>query len=191
MGGALKKARRLVSAGALDTAGLPDRMSAADYRTLLAGTPCRRPRRNLLICADGRPSEEAEQRDFASYMSTLVLLWSLQGQRLVWTHNPAGGKRSAGEGGKLKAAGYRKGVPDAFIFNSPPSRPEAKGLAIELKRRHTGRASSEQKQWLLDLDGCGWITAVCHGAEEAIALINQLGYADQASAQHHPKGEAK
>ena len=45
-------------------------MSAADYRTLLASTPGRRPRRNLLVCADGRPSEEAEQRDFAA--STIV-----------------------------------------------------------------------------------------------------------------------
>lgn len=186
-----KKTRRHAGTDALDTASLPARMSTSDYRTLLAGPPGRRPRRNLLVCADGRPSEEAEQRDFAAYMNTMVLLWTLQGQRLVWTHNPAGGKRSAGEGGKLKVAGYKKGIPDNFIFNTPPLRPDAKGLAIELKRRHTGRASSEQKQWLLDLDGCGWITAVCHGAEEAIALINQLGYADQASAQHHRKGEAK
>jgi hypothetical protein len=71
-------------------------MSAADYRTLRASTPGRRPRRNLLVCADGRPSEEAEQRDFAAYMNTLVLLWALQGQRLVWTHNPAGGTSQQG-----------------------------------------------------------------------------------------------
>lgn len=185
----MKNARRPAAADALDTTSLPSRMSASDYRALVAASPGRRPRRNLLLCADGRPSEEAEQRQFAAYMDALVLLWAAQGVRLVWTHNPAGGKRFRGEGGKLKASGFKKGMPDNFIFNSPPARPEAKGLAIELKRAHTGRASSDQRQWLGDLDGCGWITAVCHGAREAMDLVLQLGYADAADARFSKKGE--
>lgn len=131
-----------------------------------------------MVCADGLPSEEAEQRVFASYMDTLALLWATQGRRLVWTHIPAGGKRKGGEGGKMKAAGYKPGLSDNLIFTSPPLRLEVKGVAIELKRARTGRASEGQKQWLRDLDDCGWVTAICHGAEEAMTLVNQLGYAD-------------
>lgn len=173
----------------LDTASLPGRMSASDYRALVAGTPGRRPRRNLLVCADGKPSEEAEQRDFAAYMDALVLLWEAHGERLVWSHNPAGGKRVGGEGGKLKSSGYKRGQPDNFVYNTPPARPDAKGLAIELKRAHTGRASPDQRQWLADLDSCGWITAVCHGAQAAIDLVIQMGYADVAGTHIPKKGE--
>lgn len=154
-------------------------VSIAEYRELLAKNSVGRgAKRNIMVCADGLPSEEAEQRAFAAFMDTLVLLWATQGRRLIWTHIPAGGKRKGGEGGKMKAAGYKPGLSDNLIFTAPPARPEVKGVAIELKRARTGRPSEHQKQWLRDLDACGWTTAVCHGAEEAMRLVNQLGYAD-------------
>ena len=176
----------------VDIAALPPRLSAADFLKLV-GSPAsaRRPRRNLLFCADGLPSEEAEQRAFAVFMDALVLLWAARGQRLVWTHVPAGGKRKGGEGGKMKAAGYKPGLSDILVFTPPPARLECKGVAIELKRARTGRASANQRQWLNDLDGCGWVAAVCHGADEAIHLITQLGYADIQGPGYSKKGESR
>jgi len=134
------------------------------------------PRRRLRLCVDGLPSEEQEQLDLAGYLNDLKLEWGKTGKILVWNHNPHGGKRPKGEGGKLAAAGASKGVPDNYIYSVPPLAPEARGVAIELKRAHKGVTSDDQKQWLDDLDACGWITQVCYGAKEAIQFLKSLGF---------------
>lgn len=75
-------------------------------------------------------------------------------------HIPNEGKRSIATGGKLRAEGLRKGVPDICL---PVPRGRYHGLYIELKRLKGGRTSPEQKQWLSDLQAVGHRAVVCNG----------------------------
>lgn len=60
------------------------------------------------------------------------------------------------------------------------------GTAIELKRRREAYsrkavrenrvATPEQKEWLELLAQRGWCAALCYGADEAITLLERLGY---------------
>ena len=83
----------------------------------------------------------------------------------------------------MRAEGIKAGAPDLIIFDRPPSKREAKeacpGVAIELKRIKGGRVSDEQRQWLDNLSARGWITAVCKGFEEAVKLLEELGYGEK------------
>ncbi|WP_429885562.1 HU family DNA-binding protein [Geoalkalibacter halelectricus] len=158
-----------------------ERISRAQLRAAgglhgLLHAPGNTRRRNRWICQDGLPSEEQEQRVFCRFMAALCDLWESAGERLHWTHVPMGGKRPKGEGGKMAGFGSAPGVPDNFIFNPPPMRPNAKGVAIELKRASCGETSDDQIGWLTDLAALGWITEVCHGANQAIELLERLGY---------------
>lgn len=139
------------------------------------------------------PSEEAEQRALAQWLDL---------HRILWTHVPNGGMRSKAVAGKLKAAGVKAGCPDVLIFERPrceapclfeslakdnpgtgehtPARCRlrAAGVAIELKRAKpaASRVSEEQSHWINALFNQGWITRVCYGASEAIALLESLGF---------------
>lgn len=113
------------------------------------------------------PTEEQEQRTLAAWLD-------LQG--LLWMHVPNGGARNHVTGAILKALGVKPGVPDIFVFGSPPAASDHVGVAIELKRRVGGRLSPAQRRWLRDLEERGWYAAVCAGADEAIMLLERLGY---------------
>lgn len=95
---------------------------------------------------------------------------------VLYTHVPNGGSRSgAREGAKLKRLGLKAGVPDYLIFDVP-KRLEARGIAIEMKRRKGGATSQAQQQWIADLRDRGWLAKVCRGADDAIAWLRSLGY---------------
>lgn len=66
-----------------------------------------------------------------------------------------------------KALGVKKGVPDLFL---PVARGDYHGLAIEMKAE-TGRPSEAQKWWVRELANQGWKAMVCHGHDEAIAVL--------------------
>ena len=87
--------------------------------------------------------------------------------RLLY-HIPNEGRRSQTTGGRLKAEGMKRGVPDLCL-------PVAKGgwhaLYIELKRRDGGRVSQEQKEWLDALAEAGNRAVICRGWEEAAQEI--------------------
>ena len=80
----------------------------------------------------------------------------------------------------LKQTGcLQKGVPDLFI-PVPRKREYCKlkcaghekyGLWIEMKKEKGGVLSSEQKEWLEARFADGYEIAVCHGADEAIKII--------------------
>lgn len=77
----------------------------------------------------------------------------------------------------LRAAGLKTGVPDILIFSQAPNKPEARGIAIELKRAKGGRLSESQRDWLHKLDkACGWYTIVCEGYSETIRELEELGF---------------
>lgn len=69
--------------------------------------------------------------------------------------------------GRLKRAGMRPGVLD-LVLDLP--RGPFHGLRLEMKR-HGGRASPEQREWLARLRSVGFDAHVAEGAEEAIAII--------------------
>lgn len=81
---------------------------------------------------------------------------------------PNGGYRPPATAALLKRTGVKPGVPDMFL---PVARGSYHGLYIEMKRRTGGKVSVNQKMWLLKLSEEGYKTAVCHGAKEAIRLL--------------------
>ena len=94
---------------------------------------------------------------------------------LAWLYAiPNGGHRHPAVAGKLKAEGVRRGYPDLGL---DVARHPYHGLRIELKRRHGGRLSDEQRDWgdrLLD-QGYAWF--LCEGWEEAKdVLVRYLGH---------------
>lgn len=83
---------------------------------------------------------------------------------------PNGGVRHKAVAGKLKAEGVRPGVPDLLL--AVPIPPDA-GLFIEMKaRNHNARLSADQKVSLLYLNGAGYATVCCFGADQATEAIN-------------------
>ena len=83
-------------------------------------------------------------------------------------HIPNGGSRNRVEAVHLKQQGVRAGVPDICL---PVPRGIYGALYIEMKRRKGGRLEESQKRWLDILNRCGNRAVVCHGADEARAVI--------------------
>lgn len=113
------------------------------------------------------PAESVEQRAVACYLDSLGVLWC---------HVPNEGKRKKSTGGFLVGQGLKKGCPDVLIFDSPPASPAVRGVAIEMKRKRGGKVSPEQQEWLDRLNGLGWITFVCQGANDALKVLKGLGW---------------
>ena len=82
---------------------------------------------------------------------------------------PNGGRRDAVTGARLKAEGVKAGVPDIIL---PVARGGYHGLFIELKAGKN-TATAEQRGWLAALEAQGYRAAVCRGAAEAMALLEE------------------
>ena len=113
------------------------------------------------------PSEEVVLRTIAQWLD-------LHG--VLWCHVPNEGRHKPQYRAKMAALGLKPGVPDILIFDLPPEEPEARGVAIELKRAKGGRVSKVQQEWLEELGGRGWVCSVCEGIDEALDLLRELGY---------------
>ena len=85
-------------------------------------------------------------------------------------HIPNGGTRNKAEAARLKAEGVKPGVPDLCL---PVPRGQYHGLYIELKRKHGGRISKPQSEWIDALLMHGYCAAVCNGWEEAKGMIER------------------
>lgn len=82
-------------------------------------------------------------------------------------HIPNGGSRNKIEAANLKRQGVRAGVPDLCV---PIAQRGYHGLYIEMKAgRNTTTAC--QDEWLNLLIRNGYLAKVCHGATEAIDLL--------------------
>lgn len=79
-------------------------------------------------------------------------------------HVPNGGARSAGEGGKLKAMGVRKGVPDILLHKRIG---DWTGLCVELKSMK-GKISPEQNVWLDSFASEGYLVTVLRTVEDFV-----------------------
>ena len=105
------------------------------------------------------PSEAQEQAAFVQYMRTKypdVLIFAI----------PNGGSRNKAEASRMKAGGVVAGIPDLFV-------PEFR-LWIEMKRRKGGTVSEKQKEIMHELERVGYVCRVCRGADEAIAVIEEV-----------------
>ena len=80
---------------------------------------------------------------------------------------PNAARRSLRQGAWMKSEGLRAGVPDLCL---PVPRGTFHGLYLEMKSMK-GKTTKEQGDWLNGLAKQGYKTAVCHGAEEAIHVI--------------------
>jgi hypothetical protein len=102
----------------------------------------------------------------------------MEAKRIVYNHTANEGKRSQREGQRQKMIGLKKGFPDIQVFDPPPKKPEARGVAIEMKRRIECRpqVSIDQEDWLEKLRQRGYIVKVCYGSDEAIRFMEELGF---------------
>ena len=114
---------------------------------------------------DWQPTEEQEQ---AAIFEWAELMKPQLPELALLFHVPNGGLRSKPEAVRMKKTGVKPGVPDLCL---PVPRGESHGLFIELKRRHGGKVSPDQKAWIEALTDQGYYAEVCRGAEEACDLI--------------------
>ena len=136
------------------------------------------------------PTEEQEMMALAGWLDAVLGFY-------CWIHVPNESRRPMreriGKDGRvhrycpqtqrLKRQGLKPGFPDVMIL-VPPSRlpvaagnPQYRGAAIELKRSdRKGKATPEQIVWLDALRDWGFAVQVCHGADEAIAWLQMVGY---------------
>lgn len=111
--------------------------------------------------------EEQLQRDCHSWNEAHITTYPL----LEWMfHTPNGGKRTASEGGRLKAMGVKAGVPDLML---PFPSDYYAGVAIELKSP-TGQLTDNQRKWLRRAAVSGWVVGVARTLEEHIDLWNEF-----------------
>ena len=111
------------------------------------------------------PTESAEQQwlfKWAAYES------GAHPELELMYHIPNEGQRSRATGGRLRAEGLKKGVPDICL---PVARMGFHGLYIELKRIKNGRATEEQRAWLKKLTAEGYLACICHGGQAAAEVI--------------------
>jgi hypothetical protein len=87
---------------------------------------------------------------------------------VVWWHTPNGGKRSAGEAGKMKPLGQQAGMPDLMLLS--------RGVlyALELKAK-AGRMSPAQKDRLPAMAAAGAQVAVAYSLDEALEALTRWG----------------
>ena len=113
------------------------------------------------------PLEEWEQAALVDW---------LRAKGLRFYHVPNEGRHSVQYRAKQLRLGVSAGVPDIVITTRPPAKPEARGVAVELKRTVGGRVSPAQAEWLEGLRADGHETKVAIGAIDAIEWLKSLGY---------------
>ena len=113
------------------------------------------------------PLEDDEQIALAAW---------LDARRILWLHVP--NQRMAKVQYKVKLAkmGVKPGAPDLLIFSRVPKHPDARGVAIELKRTKGSTTSAAQKSWVINLNDEGWVAMVCKGAAASIEELQRLGF---------------
>jgi hypothetical protein len=140
---------------------------------------CSRPTRYGLLCVSCEavfdppaPKESTEGVRLATW---------LRARDVLFLHVPNGAKSTGRNKHNMKAQGLSPGAPDYLIFDTPAGMENSlwcAGTAIELKQRGGQRRapSKAQHEWHRRLAGLGWIVLVCHGADEVIERLTELGY---------------
>jgi hypothetical protein len=87
---------------------------------------------------------------------------------LVFLHPANGGGRSPVEGAILKGLGVIPGTPDLLLWH------DGRAYALELKSA-VGRISDAQTDMLDRLSEAGVFTAIAHGLDRALAILEAWG----------------
>ena len=90
---------------------------------------------------------------------------------VFWFHVPNGELRARATGGKLKAMGTRKGVPDLIFIK------DGQTFALELKRPGQ-HPSADQRIAMRDMAAAGAEVSVVHGLDYALDTIREWGLAE-------------
>jgi len=106
------------------------------------------------------PLEHEEQSAFIKWCS-------MKGINMIFAI-PNAAKRGWKTASMMKAEGMKAGVPDLFIAMPKNG---YHGLFIEMKRIKGGSLSTEQKQWICELNRQGYKAEVCQGCDMAIKVI--------------------
>lgn len=112
---------------------------------------------------------------FEDQEQVAIMQWSILARQQypelkLLHHIPNERKCSLQQGRYMKRKGVKSGVPDLCL---PVPRGGYHGLYIELKRKGGGQTSDTQTWWLEELAAQGYRTALCRGADEAIAIIKR------------------
>jgi len=109
------------------------------------------------------PTEYQEQSTFVDWLE-------LRGYRFTAIPNSTY-THSYNQKRRNHFSGLRPGIPDILIIL-----PKVGLLFIEMKRaKPKGKLTSEQAEWIAELNKLPGVQAeVCHGPEEAIALVERL-----------------
>jgi len=130
----------------------------------------------------GAPVHPKESKEQA------LLVKSLDALGLDYTHVPNEGKRSKWGGHHLFGAlGAKRHFPDMIIFNRLPNFPEARGLAIEMKRVKGSSPAwgcAGQHEMLETLSRHGWIAFVCRGHQAALYVLEFVGFSVSPSCEN-------
>lgn len=118
------------------------------------------------------PLERQEQAAFVEWLDIAVGDYG-------FFHATNEGKRGKVGGAIAKGQGLRKGVPDIVITRRAPWRPELRGIAVEMKRRHGSVTSEEQKAWIAALNADGWAAMVAEGWDEARHFVESFGFSTE------------
>lgn len=119
------------------------------------------------------PLEEEEQIAFVQWCRLNNIICHHSG-------NEVGGSTGAmkARAVKMKKMGTSKGFPDLLVFipvyGATGEADCYQMCAIEMKRKHGGRVTQEQKEWLEILQASGALSAVCKGADEAINFVEAI-----------------
>lgn len=125
-----------------------------------------------------QPTEEQEQAAVFEWVT--IMAPQLPELNLLF-HIPNGGWRAPATAAKLKAQGVKAGVPDLFL---PVARGCYHGLWIELKRRNGGKVSTNQLDWINELNYQQYLALVAHGAEEACEILYKYLTGEVKSVEH-------
>lgn len=122
-----------------------------------------------------KPTEHGEQaavmewaRMQVNIYPALALLHAIpNGAKLPYFKDKRG-VRKAPQAYKLLKEGLLPGVSDLFL---PVPMSKFHGIYIEMKRDRTAKPTEKQIWWLICVAKQGYCARVCHGQEEAIALL--------------------
>jgi hypothetical protein len=77
-----------------------------------------------------------------------------------------------------KREGMEPGVADLLILEICPAKPEARGVALELKTPQ-GRVSESQKKWMARMRKNGWECHVVRDKITAVDILTKLGFGNE------------
>jgi hypothetical protein len=125
------------------------------------------PHRQLSRKASARPllvapKEETIHRAIVSHLAHRAVPGT------VWWHTPNGEARHAATGGKLRALGTRRGMPDLMFLKAGTL------YALELKR-DGGKVSDAQRSTLSELEAAGAVVAISYGLDDALWRLGEWG----------------